>query len=221
MSSTSRGGKRTEFDYYPTPDWCVQRLLEQLLLPPGHWLEPCAGDGAIIRAVNAHRAKERLAPVIWDAVEIRREEEETLKKQAHTVHIADYRTTPESTGYAVAITNPPYRSAEAFLRKAMRHCDNVLMLLRLNFFGSARRHEFLSDHMPAATYVLPNRPSFDNRGTDSIEYAWFHWIAPYTHRETVLKLLALTPAEERCGNSPLVPSTSRSRAADKQSVLAP
>lgn len=24
-------------------------------------------------------------------------------------------------------------------------------------------------------YVLPNRPSFSGKGTDSIEYAWFVW----------------------------------------------
>jgi hypothetical protein len=53
VSATKRGsGVRTPDDAYETPAWCVQRLLEKLQLPGGNWLEPGAGDGAIIKAVG-------------------------------------------------------------------------------------------------------------------------------------------------------------------------
>ena len=68
MSSTNRGGKRQDLDVYPTPAWVVDRLLEVVDFPGGRWLEPCAGDGAIMRAVNAWRADVR-----WDACELRAE----------------------------------------------------------------------------------------------------------------------------------------------------
>ena len=46
---------RRDRDYYPTPSWCVRALLETVDLPTGTWLEPTAGDGAIIRAVDEYR----------------------------------------------------------------------------------------------------------------------------------------------------------------------
>ena len=48
MSATNRGAVRNEHDFYPTPAWCVHRLLEAVPLPAGRWLEPCVGDGAKI-----------------------------------------------------------------------------------------------------------------------------------------------------------------------------
>jgi len=67
MSATGRGRERDEHDFYETPAWCVHRLLEAVpQLPGGAWLEPCAGKGAIIRAVNEVRKD----PIHWTAVEI-------------------------------------------------------------------------------------------------------------------------------------------------------
>lgn len=48
------------------------------------------------------------------------------------------------------------------------------MLLRLNFLGSQRRAAWLRAWTPDV-YVLPRRPSFTGRGTDSCEYAWCVW----------------------------------------------
>ena len=53
MSSTHRGAERRPADFYATPHWTVRRLLEALPLPGGVWFEPCAGEGDIIKAVNA------------------------------------------------------------------------------------------------------------------------------------------------------------------------
>ena len=69
MSATGRGAERRASDYYPTPAWCIWRLLDALSLPCRcTWLEPAAGDGAIVRAVNA------VVPDLdWVAVDIRPE----------------------------------------------------------------------------------------------------------------------------------------------------
>lgn len=64
MSATGRSDVRRLDDFYATPAWCVRRLLEGVNPPGGLWLEPCAGDGAIIRAVEEMRAD-----VKWHAVE--------------------------------------------------------------------------------------------------------------------------------------------------------
>jgi hypothetical protein len=68
MSSTKRGRQRNAADNYPTPAWTVDRLFESLPLPGGAWLEPSAGEGAIISAVNDLRSDVR-----WCAVELRGE----------------------------------------------------------------------------------------------------------------------------------------------------
>ena len=181
MSSTNRGAKRNESDFYATPAWCVQNLLKAVNLPGGQWLEPAAGDGAIIRAVNRPDVK-------WDAWEIRSEEKTFLAPLAD-VHIGDFTQAllPTSYRYAVAITNPPFSLAQEFIEKAMYCADHVVMLLRLNYLASKKRYDFMSKNTPDV-YVLPTRPSFTNGGTDSIEYAWFVWKSGQRN-EGIIKIL--------------------------------
>ena len=57
---------RAAYDYYPTPAWCVRRLLEAVDLPGGRWLEPAVGDGAIVRSVDAARDDVR-----WTTIDVR------------------------------------------------------------------------------------------------------------------------------------------------------
>ena len=67
--------------------------------------------------------------------------------------------------------------AEQFVEKCQLFADNVVMLLRVNWLGSAERTKFFYKNMPDI-YVLPNRPSFKkstNANSDPTEYAWFHW----------------------------------------------
>ena len=63
-----------ESENYPTPEWAVHRLLDTWEPPGSVWLEPCAGEGAIISAVRSWCAagEDRWNPK-WEAVEIRSE----------------------------------------------------------------------------------------------------------------------------------------------------
>jgi hypothetical protein len=174
MSSTNRGGQRSPADYYITPAWCVERLLEVLELPGGPWLEPAAGDGAIIRAV-------RRRDIDWTAWELRNEERAVLVGAVPptSVHIGDFleasragKVRPKE--FEVAITNPPFRLAQEFIDAGIRHARTTIMLLRLNYLASKARWPFMTTRAPDV-YVLPNRPSFVGGKTDSVEYAWFVW----------------------------------------------
>lgn len=178
MSSTNRGKQRAEADFYPTPHWCVDRLLQKLKLPSGLWLEPGAGNGDIIRAVSATRTD-----INWAASELRPECAQVLRRAAPDIVVrignflgqeaADFELTGEK--FDVAIGNPPFRHAIAFVRHALTMADHVVLLLRLNFLGSQERADFMRETGPDI-YILPDRPSFEGDGdTDSIEYAWFHW----------------------------------------------
>lgn len=196
MSATGRGGVRVAEDFYPTPRWCVDRILEAVDLPGGAWLEPSAGDGAIVRAVNAGRAD-----VTWSAVELRPECYSPLLEavgQYGAVVIADFiRSPPPLVLYNVAILNPPFTYAMEFITACLALAGWVVVLERLNWLEGEDRNEWLRAHVPDV-YVLPNRPSFTGDGTDSNAYAWFIW-PPDGHNRTAGKLNVLrsTPLNER------------------------
>lgn len=197
MSATGRGAKRRDADYYPTPAWCVHRFLEAWWTPafmlsrPMRWVEPCAGDGAIIRAVNdpdpldngwrGVRGVLRTEPRIeWDARELRPEAQPFLAPLVATdrLVIGDALSSPApAEPWDVMLTNPPFCLAMEFVRWGLEHARVVAVLERLNFLGSEERSKWMREHAPDV-YVLPNRPVFGRNakgelGTDSIEYAWF------------------------------------------------
>jgi len=210
MSSTNRGGQRSDADAYCSPLWTVRRLIEnsnadhdpdgpRLLEVDGPWLEPGAGEGHIIRAVREFRPELR-----FTAVDVR-EECSTLLKRLGNIQVHCPRdffnwTIRSRQKYTVTITNPPFRLALEFIECAMRVTTHaVIMLLRFNFLGSEKRHPFFREHMPHRAYLLPNRPPFTaDGGTDSIEYAWYVWLLdqPPAQRCEV-ELLDLTPLSER------------------------
>lgn len=179
MSATGRGERGGGgFDFFSTPAWCVDWLLRAVDLPGGNWLEPSAGDGAIIRAVNARRRD-----VVWSAVEIREEMRAPLHRLMNggVLWCGDpvgdwrrWRWKENVSPFDVVIGNVPYGEAAEHLPQAIAGGRVCAMLLRLNFLGSQKRAEFWRRH-PADVYVLSERPSFDGEGTDATEYAWFVW----------------------------------------------
>ena len=202
MSSTARGGRRSEADFYATPPFCVERLLEAVDLPAGLWLEPAGGDGAIIREC----LRLRPAGVAFDAAELRPECAPVLKPLVQALACpADFLfPAPVAGRYVVAITNPPFRLAWEFYEKMRGMADYTVLLLRLNFLGSELRSERWRSDCPDV-YVLPNRPSFrspdavSGQGkwqTDSVEYAWFVW-GPERTKKGALRVLAATSLAER------------------------
>lgn len=183
MSSTARGGQRSEADYYATPSWCARRLLEKIDLPGGLWADPAAGEGAIVKEVNASRKD-----VTWVMTEIREECREKLLPLARgndSVIIADFLsethrsnvtwammeireecrgkllplTRTNDAEYSVSITNPPFNLAMPFIRACLPISHHAIFLLRLNFLGSQERSDFIRETKPDL-YILPNRPSF-------------------------------------------------------------
>lgn len=147
-------------DAYPTPGWCVDRLLDGLTevgcpLPVGTWHEVMAGDGSIIKAV-----KRRLPDVAWVATELREVPElRALEAEGVEVHMpTDYLGAPGIRS-DVIVTNPSFEVAEQTIKKALTEADWVAMLLRLNFLGTADRAAWLRKEM-ADIYSIPDRPNF-------------------------------------------------------------
>lgn len=173
MSATNRGAERHAHDFYPTPSHCVHRLLEKVALPGGRWLEPCVGDGAIVRAVNAVRTD-----VEWGTIDIRPECESVLDEDRVRRHwVGDFlAVSPDDfPPFDVVLTNPIFALSREMAAHAMRFAPVVAFLLRLNWLRGPDDHNaWIRQHMPSV-HVLPQRPSFDGKGTDATEYSWMVW----------------------------------------------
>lgn len=170
---------RKEHDHYPTPDWCVEALLNDWEPDPiaGHWFEPAVGEGNIIHVV------EKMLPCPerkWSAADLR---DVTLRDSVAGIQFEDGVTRecdfitqfPSYYEYDVIITNPPYSLALEFVQKSIKMAGTVAMLLRLAFMSSLERQSFHRE-FPADIYVLPRRPSFTGDGKSDVgEYAWFVW----------------------------------------------
>lgn len=202
---SSKGRKRDPdniSEFFPTPPWCTHRLIERAtFLPNGTWFEPCAGNGDIIKAVNDIRP----GKISWHANEIREECEPALKGLANRVTFRNFLEWPVDgpNQFDVIISNPPFSLALPIIQKSLEIADYVVMLLRLNFVGSTRRTKFFKDLMPDF-YVIPERPSFDGEGADSIEYAWLQWNQPESRKRSrgFIELLGNTPLEVRKAHKP-------------------
>jgi sugar-specific transcriptional regulator TrmB len=97
----------------------------------------------------------------------------------------------------IIITNPPFNHAVDIINKALEDVEDngyVIMLLRLNFFGSIDRFEFFQKQLPKYCFVHHKRIGFTDKkdkdtgklifdkdgntkkgSTDSIEYCHMVW----------------------------------------------
>jgi len=201
MSSAGRGERGGgENDYFPTPAWCCARLLERFKLPNGFIVEPSAGDGAIVRACGGNTEYRR-----WFTCEIDPRFAGDLDRLGVHVTVADFLKMASLVSNAVSLVigNPPYSLAEQFVRhsRAIFPDAEIVFLLRVNFLGSEDRIALYRELGVPNIFVLPNRPPFSRNktgkiGTDSCEYAWFHWPAIPSERGRV-EILGSTPAKVR------------------------
>jgi len=210
MSATGRGRAREPEDYYTTPSWCVRRLFEAWRpRRDGVWLEPSAGNGAIIRAIDdidlgEHESGSR--PWKWLACEIRDEERETLADLVGpgNVTIGSFVFDgacgfhAEDRDVTLVIGNPPYSLAWPFVAQARQRfpCATICYLLRVAFAASEERNAAMRYRAPDV-YLLPNRPSFTGDGSDSADYAWFVWPAVVERSAGRFQVLNTTPLAER------------------------
>lgn len=174
MSSTNRGSIREVSDYYKTPVLEISNFLNFIKkLYPNifytDFLDPCAGGGNYSEMSYPEALlKFNINP---DTIDIREDSKARIK--------SDYLLTDCKNKYDVIITNPPFSLAEKIITKAIDDIIDdglVIMLLRLNFFGSKKREVFWNKYMPEYTIVHRKRMSFTlNGSTDSIEYMHAIW----------------------------------------------
>ena len=157
---------REKDDYYATPPSCTKALLcvEQFV---GDVYEPCCGQGHISEVL------------IDKGYHV---ESSDLVDRGYGKPRVDFlmETKPRKN----VVTNPPYRNALDFVRKATDLADNkVAMLLKLNFLEGVARKEFFMTRPPAKVYVFSSRQSLMKGGVPHkggmIALAWCVWEKNY------------------------------------------
>lgn len=189
-------------DDFPTPSWAVDRYIESVegraLYSRGEkWLEPCAGAGGIIRAINAHQSG-----LNWTAVELQGRYGPSLRELHVQGVIADFRVWAahqQPFSFDVAITNPPFALAEEILVECQRIARVTVLLLRVPFLGSDGRAAKHQAWMPDLA-VLPERPQFvPGEGSDNTIYGFFSWDSAKRTTHGIIHMLPSTPLNVRKG----------------------
>lgn len=166
--------KRSPHDFYPTPSWVTEALLQALPPESQTVIEPAAGEGDIVSVLAAAEYKVH-------AIELRQQCEKGLRKAgASEVAIGDaLENLPKSTIKAI-VSNPPFEGDLGF--SFVKACIGtgspyVAMLLQLDYLCSRERAEWNNKHPVTALLPLGDRPSFTGDGqSDTRNYGWFIWI---------------------------------------------
>jgi len=193
MSSTNRSNARDNHvsDYYVTPQNHISLFLDNILeiepdLLEGRILDPCAG-GDKKTPMSYPSVLKKYGCKNIDTIDIRKDSRADI--------IGNFLLMRNLDNYNLIITNPPFVCAKQIINKSLRIVNDggfVVMLLRLNFFGSKDREMFWKKHMPKYCFVHTRRMSFyigNNSKMDSVEYMHCVWQKGYNKNNTKLFLV--------------------------------
>lgn len=207
MSSTNRGYDRHVADYYVTPKQPVIEFLKKFVLIEGiqkpsglSWLDPCCGGDKNNEPTYTTVIKELYEPTEICGIDIREDSKADIVMNYLDCEIENM------SNHNIIISNPPFYLAEEFIRKSLEFVEYggyVIMLLRLNFYGSTKRKELFDEFMPKYCFIHHKRINFipDSMkkemkaqgikppSGDSIEYAHFVWQKGYKTDYTKTYLL--------------------------------
>lgn len=171
IAASKRAWDRKDSEFYPTPTETTQALIDWIVASvtpePMTIREPCCGEGHM---------------------------SEVLRAAGHTVDSSDIRHTGYGDGgidyvklrensatsydYDAVVTNPPFNTAEAIIRRALRDAPLVAMLLSNNYWHAASRSRLFNSRKPMAVLALTWRPAFleAERGTSPLaNMIWTVW----------------------------------------------
>lgn len=156
-------------DFFPTPRFAVHALIESEPFEGLIW-EPACGDGAMAEVLKL-TGNHVIASDLYD--------------RGYGQGGVDF--TQEDRRVPNIITNPPFHSAEAFVRAAHRQAEKKFaLLLRLAFLEGAHRAEHLFAPIPPArVWVFSERITFypkgaEVKGSGTMSYMWALWDKAHT-----------------------------------------
>lgn len=151
-------------DFYPTPRWATHALIDNEAFSGDIW-ECACGNGAMSEVLKETGCKVRSSD---------------LFDRGYGEAGVDFATA--NTTAANIVTNPPYNSAETFVRTGTRLAEKKFaLLLRLAFLeGANRARTIFAECPPSRVWVFSERITFypvgvQVKGTGTTAYAWFVW----------------------------------------------
>jgi hypothetical protein len=164
-------------DFFPTPAWATEALIDNEYFSGDIW-ECACGNGAMAEVLKKTGC-ELYSSDLYD--------------RGYGNSGIDFLKSPRTA--ANIITNPPYNSAEAFVKSGLLKADRKFaLLLRLAFLeGSNRNKNLFSRTPPSRVWVFSERITFyangsRTGGSGTTAYAWFVW-EKETDNRTELKWL--------------------------------
>jgi len=161
------GSEKPTGDFYATPEIAVIKLLERSTFSQPI-LEPCCGNGAISRVLEANNYQVISRDLYdWGYGEPNR----------------DFLSDPIIDVGAV-VTNPPFSYALEFTEKSMlctqKNCGRVAILNRIQWLEGVKRYKFFIENRLAKVFVftrrIPRMHRYDftgKPGTSLLCFAWF------------------------------------------------
>jgi hypothetical protein len=167
-------------DFFPTPEWATHALIDNEEFHGTIW-EPACGDGTMAEVLTRTHC-----PI----------EASDLFDRGYGEAGIDFLNANRIVDNIV--TNPPYNSAEGFVRAGIAQSRRKFaLLLRLAFLeGANRQKTIFAETPPARIWVFSERITFYpagavQKGSGTTAYAWFVWDKQVTNGSTELKWLPL------------------------------
>lgn len=182
MNGTSIAGRKKNdgIDYYQTPIWATEKLLEVEKFE-GNILEPCSGNGAISKVLES-KGYEVISQDI-------RSDDGVYGNKG--VNIFEYECNVDNI-----VTNPPFFCAKEVIEKCLELSNyKVAMLLKLSFLEGMKRYDFFQNTPLKKVYVFCKRVTMYPYGNEkpknsgTIAYAWYVWEKGYEGEPTIKWLL--------------------------------
>jgi len=188
----SRYWPKSSADDFPTPPWATRALCEYLArITDGAIRYQACREPTANRGHMVHPLREYFASV----------EASDVFDYGAGFPVKDYLSGPLPAMTDWTITNPPFKSAQAFITRALK-CSRVgvAVLVRIAFLeGMARHRELFSVHPPAvvlqfAERVVIHQGRLSPEGSTATAYCWMmfntvpakqtklDWIAPCRKR---------------------------------------
>ena len=151
-------------DFYPTPAWATHALADNERFEGDIW-ECACGNGAMSDVLELY-GNRLISTDLYDRG----------FGEAGVDFLTESRRAPN------IVTNPPYNSAEGFVRAGLEKADRKFaLLLRLAFLeGANRQRTIFSKCPPSRVWIFSERITFyplnaERKGSGTTAYAWFVW----------------------------------------------
>lgn len=156
--------KRSEADFYPTPKEVTHTLLRYLDLPKDTVIwEPACGEMDMVRAMFDAGYHYVVATDISIGQDFLTE----------PIPLCDW-----------IITNPPFSTADKFIRRCVEHGKPFALLLKSQYWHARKRENLFRSYPPTAVCPLTWRPDFlfkkrKERSAPLMDVMWCIWKPPY------------------------------------------